>query len=306
MMPLRWDDALIRCRDAQESCVLVTVLGTSGSTPRNPGAKMVVTGTDTFDSIGGGQLEWLATAAARELLAQAALENAAQQRVEHFPLGQAARQCCGGAVAILLETIAPPRTRVALFGAGHVARALVSILAQLPFHVTWIDARRELLQRPEGTADASNLVLRCSDDPCAEVATLPAGVPALVMTHDHDLDLRLVDSLLRREAPAFVGLIGSEIKAQRFRMRLAAAGIDAARLAQLHCPVGLPEIPGKEPMAIAVAISAQLLQRAGTDVAADARDRAPGRQSGVPWRELRGLMDGLMDVRTDKENGTAS
>lgn len=304
MTPLRWDDALIHCRDAQEACVLVTVLGTSGSTPRNPGAKMVVTGSATFDSIGGGQLEWLATAAARKMLAEVgapgAVPDAPQQRVEHFPLGQAARQCCGGAVAILLETIAPARTAIALFGAGHVARALVTILAQLPFHVTWIDARAELLERPARAEGAGNLSLRRTDDPCAEVARLPAGTPALVMTHDHDLDLQLVDALLRREPPAFVGLIGSEIKAQRFRMRLAAAGICEARLAQLHCPVGLPEIPGKEPMAIAVAISAQLLQRAASTTV----DRTPGRQSGVPWPELRALQ--VVHAPTSSEDGAAS
>lgn len=285
MTPLRWDDALIRCRDAQEPCVLVTVLGTSGSTPRDPGSKMVVTAQDTFDSIGGGRLEWLATEAARKMLGDGQGAGDAQQRVEHFPLGQAAQQCCGGAVAILLETIAPPRAALALFGAGHVARALVTVLAQLPFHVTWIDARAELLQRPASTGDASNLTLRRSDDPCAEVATLPVGTPALVMTHDHDLDLRLVDALLRREPPAFVGLIGSDIKGQRFRMRLASAGIDAARLEPLHCPVGITDVPGKEPMAIAVSIAAQLLQRAHPAL----KDRAPGRQAGVPWHELRAL-----------------
>lgn len=300
MTPLRWDDALIHCREAQEACVLVTVLGTSGSTPRNPGAKMVVTDTETFDSIGGGQLEWLATEAARKMLAEVGAPGALQQRVEHFPLGQAARQCCGGAVAILLETIAPARTAIALFGAGHVARALVAILAQLPFHVTWIDARAELLERPAG---ASNLVLRCSVDPCAEVATLPASTPALVMTHDHDLDLQLVGALLRREPPAFVGLIGSEIKAQRFRMRLAAAGIDEQRLAQLHCPVGLTEIPGKEPMAIAVAISAQLLQRAQSAALPEGQDRTPGRQSGVPWRDLRAL--DVLPAPKDRKDGAA-
>ncbi|HSG89191.1 MAG TPA: xanthine dehydrogenase accessory protein XdhC [Pseudomonadales bacterium] len=297
----RWDEAIVDCRSRQQPCVLVTVLGTSGSTPRDPGTKMVVTGEATFDTIGGGGLERLVTEAARTLLADA---DAPQQLVKHFPLGQEAKQCCGGAVAVLLEQIRPALTGVALFGAGHVASALVTILAELPIHLTWIDSRAELFDRPE----APNRVIVHAEDPEAFVADLPPGTPALVMTHDHDLDLRLVTALLRRQEPAFVGLIGSTIKAQRFRMRLAAAGLERQADAYLHSPVGLAGIPGKEPMAIAVAIAGQLLQLVAggaADTTAEEPDRSPGRQAGLRWPELRPLLDVASKTPRDSGHGAS-
>lgn len=289
MNPRRWDDALVHCRTRREPCVLVTVLGTSGSAPRDPGAKMVVTAAQTFDSIGGGRLEWLVIEGARALLASG---EGADQKVEHFPLGQAAGQCCGGAVAVLLERIEPVGAGLALFGAGHVARALITVLAELPFQVTWIDSRPE--QFAEVTA--SNVEPLTREDPVAWVPELPPAVPALVMTHDHALDLALVSALLGRTEPGPVGLIGSDIKAQRFRMRLAAMGHDETALARLRCPVGLPGIAGKEPMAIAVSIAAELLGAGPATERAHAADpdavRRPlaGRQAGLPWRELRALL----------------
>ena len=181
------------------------MLGTSGSTPRDVGAKCVITRAALHDSIGGGGLEHLVTAAAREMLTE---ENPAQ-RIEHFPLGQAAGQCCGGAVAVLLEPITPTVAPLALFGAGHVGRALVRILRELPFHVIWIDARRN--EFPE--AVPSNVDMRVAADPLAEIERLPSDRRARNDPR-YDLDRRLVAALLRRSDSAFVGLIASEVKAR--------------------------------------------------------------------------------------------
>ena len=276
--PLRWDEALVACRGRPEACVLATVLGTSGSAPRDPGSKMVVTATTTHDSIGGGRLELLVIEAARTLLRGDGPDSA----LRHFPLGQEARQCCGGAVSVLLERIAPALTPLALFGAGHVGQALVRILAELPFHVIWVDPRAERL--PE--APPVNVRTRAAADPLTTLDELPADTPAVVMTHDHDLDYHLVAGLLRRSTHAFVGLIASEVKAARFRMRLRADGLDTDALARLTSPVGLPAVTGKEPMAVAVAVAGQLLAKVRTD---GAREREPGRQQGLRWDALRTL-----------------
>lgn len=278
--PPRWDEALVACRGRLESCVLATVLGTSGSAPRDPGAKMVVTREASYDTLGGGRLEQLVIEAARALLK----DPERDQIVEHFPLGQAARQCCGGAVTVLLERLAPALTPLALFGAGHVGQALVRILAELPFHVIWIDPRSERLPQ----APPVNVRTLAAADPATEVATLPADVPALVMTHDHALDLRLVSALLRRSDQAFVGLIASEVKAARFRMRLAAEGIDETRLARLVSPVGLPEVPGKEPMAVAVSVAGQLLQQVRGTALGTPLETV--RRQGLRWTEARELL----------------
>ena len=67
MLKHSWQQALAKCHKSAEAFTLVTVVGATGSTPREGGSKMVVTATSTFDTIGGGRLEFLATQRAREL-----------------------------------------------------------------------------------------------------------------------------------------------------------------------------------------------------------------------------------------------
>ena len=95
--------------DLDEPAVLVTVAKALGSTPREAGARMLVTEYDIAGTIGGGQLEWRAVEAARELLA----EGGTARRL-NLPLGPALQQCCGGYVAVTLEAVTPAvRARLA-------------------------------------------------------------------------------------------------------------------------------------------------------------------------------------------------
>ena len=106
------------------------------------------------------------------------------------------------------------------------------------------------------------------------MASAPPAACYLVLTHRHDLDLRITEAILRRGDFAFLGLIGSKTKRQRFVHRFEAAGIAAARIARLTCPIGLPGIEGKEPAVIAAAVVAQLLA-VTAPAASEAKDGRP-------------------------------
>lgn len=170
-----------------------------------------------------------------------------------FPLGPTLGQCCGGHVTVLFEVLRPPRLHIALFGARHVGKALVRLLADLPCRVSWIDPRPEALP--------ANLPPNVSPvrvvQPAEVVAGLVPGTLVLVMTHDHQLDFEIVAAALRRADLLAVGLIGSATKRARFVSRLARLGIDPNALI---CPIGLPGIQGKEPAVVAVSVAAQILQ----------------------------------------------
>jgi len=143
-----------------------------------------------------------------------------------------------------------------LYGAGHVGQALARIAAELPLRFTWVDSRPELFP----TVPAAGVRFRGDADSVATVADAPPGACFLVMTHSHPLDYELCRAILRRNDFAWLGLIGSESKAARFRSRLAREGIAADRIARLVCPIGVPGIGSKWPAAIAVGVAAQLLQ----------------------------------------------
>jgi xanthine dehydrogenase accessory factor len=156
----------------------------------------------------------------------------------------------------LVDHVPAPRAHVMLFGAGHVGAAVVRLLADLPCRVTWVDEREDLFP----PVLPANVVAEATDLPEAVVREAPAGTSFLVMTHNHALDQRLSEAILRRPAHQdWFGLIGSDTKRKQFEHRLRDRGISRARLDDMVCPIGVPGIKGKEPAVIAVAVVAQLL-----------------------------------------------
>ncbi|WP_207476273.1 xanthine dehydrogenase accessory protein XdhC [Arenibaculum pallidiluteum] len=247
-----WLAALAACRGAREAAVLVTVAAVEGSAPREAGAKMLVTAARQAGTIGGGTLEFETVQRARRLLR----DGARSPVLETLPLGPALGQCCGGKVTLLLEPVLPPGLTLYLFGAGHVGREVASVLGGLPgIAIQWIDPRED--EFPAAVPTGIRRIV--SDVPEAEVLEAPADAAFLVMTHSHELDLRLVETVLRRGAFRWLGLIGSATKRARFEKRLAARGLDPARLS---CPVGVAGIRDKHPRAIAIAVAADILRLA--------------------------------------------
>lgn len=247
-----WLEALAACHAAGEPCVLVTLAETKGSAPRAAGTKLLVTADSLTGSIGGGHLELKATELARAMLA----ERATQTRLETFALGPALGQCCGGKVTVLLEPFPPSDFTVALFGAGHVGKELVAVLAGTGASLRWIDSRSG--QFPDDEPAGVTAIL--AEQPEDEVKDLPPGSYALVMTHSHDLDLAILEKLLKRGDCRYVGVIGSASKRANFESRLARKGFSAAQIASIRCPIGIDGISAKEPRAIAIAVAAELLQ----------------------------------------------
>jgi xanthine dehydrogenase accessory factor len=158
---------------------------------------------------------------------------------------------------VLIEGFGDGARPLLLFGAGHVGRALILALAQLPFAVTWVDPRLDAFPAylPKN-ATAVRL-----DDPESAVRDAPSGSFVLVMTHSHPLDLALVGAALADDRFPYVGLIGSRSKRARFEHMLRDAGTPPERIAQLVCPIGVDGIKSKAPAVIAAATVAQLLMR---------------------------------------------
>ena len=261
-------------RLALEPAVLVTVVQARGSVPREVGAWMAVWPVGELGTIGGGHLEWDALRQAREGLASGGGEP-----WEHsVTLGPSLGQCCGGALVLrfepvgtaqrsaLRERLAPVRTPLALFGGGHVGRAIVQALAPLPFAVRWVDSRDGVF--PDPVPDG--VQTEHSDPVQAAVRDLPGGAMVLIMSFSHAEDLDIVAACLLRQRTRgdlpFVGLIGSHTKWATFRRRLSERGFAPVELDHITCPIGLPGIVDKAPAVIAASVVAQLLLVGGATV----------------------------------------
>ncbi|WP_149587324.1 xanthine dehydrogenase accessory protein XdhC [Tabrizicola flagellatus] len=179
----------------------------------------------------------------------------AVKRVLAAARGQGVKPAPGLVSGWLVEPVAEAERQVWVWGAGHVGRALVSVLAPLPgIAVTWVDVSPERF--PDVVPESVTVVP--SRDPALLADHAPVGAEHLVLTFSHALDLELCHRLLKRGFRS-CGLIGSATKWGRFRSRLAALGHEAAQIGRIRCPIGDPAL-GKHPQAIAVGVVAELLR----------------------------------------------
>jgi xanthine dehydrogenase accessory factor len=256
-----------RWHAAARAAIVVEVAQALGSAPRDAGARMLVGHDDTLGTVGGGHLELQAIATAREMLRTG--ETA--PHVERFALGPSLGQCCGGAVtlrhrrldaAALADWPVPPALfHLQMYGAGHVGQAIATLLSRLDVEVDWIDEREAQFPatQPGGAAWPAHIRQVQVDAVEAEVDRAPAASRYLVLTHSHALDMRITEAILRRGDFAYLGLIGSKTKRERFVHRFEARGVPPAAIRRLTCPIGIEGIDGKAPEIVAVAAVAQLL-----------------------------------------------
>jgi xanthine dehydrogenase accessory factor len=259
-----WLSAAQQLRRDGQPGVLVTVLEVRGHAPRDPGAKLVVGAERSWGSVGGGNLEESAIRRARELLSSgAAGSEVLESRLTEHSHNAHGRQCCGGTVRLLLEPL-PVWPSVAVFGVGHVGYELARILSRLELRLHLVDSRAEQLDRVrladvvDGVADVSVHHVVLGEQ---VLDRLPAGAHVFILTHDHAEDFALCDAALRLPGLGSIGLIGSAAKWSRFRARLADAGHATESIDRIQCPIGLPEIAGKDPAIIAVSVAAALVRQ---------------------------------------------
>lgn len=248
-----WLEAAYNLQKSGKPYVLVTVIGEKGSTPRDRGAKMIVTADGSIlGTIGGGQFEMQVKKDALAFLDQA------KKARGQYPLCLRAGQCCGGAAEVFFELIGVKQELV-IFGAGHVAQALCSVMVGTPFHISLVDNRVEWVHHPELPKSVS----RYDGDWRAEISRLPFDCNrtwVLIMTHEHQLDLEILTAVLQLPT-RWVGLIGSQHKRERFVQKLRNEGMSDAAIERFICPIGDFKF-GKSPKEIAISVAAQLLRLA--------------------------------------------
>ncbi|MEJ8562991.1 xanthine dehydrogenase accessory protein XdhC [Yoonia sp. GPGPB17] len=235
------------------TAVRITITKAAGSAPRDAGTQMLVWADRTEGTIGGGTLEWEAMAEARRMLQEGRKTHTAR-----IPLGPALGQCCGGSVSLLWEVAeamdAPPARPLWIYGAGHVGRALVHVMAPLPdFDITWVDTHADRFPQTKVTT----LV---AADPTLVVKHAPKHADHLILTYSHEIDLGLCHAILCHSFHS-VGLIGSATKWARFKSRLAALGHPPEQVSRIACPIGDPAL-GKHPAAIALGVATAMISPA--------------------------------------------
>ncbi len=243
--------------------ICITIEKTMGSSPRDAGCRMLVSNDAVFDTIGGGQLEWIATSHARAMLSKGEVFKTMTVK-----LGPEIGQCCGGSVdlafALLSESFLkemksdlpqPMPNSIQIHGAGHTGTALCKALELLPFNASIIDTRRDFIDKLDTGISKIH-----SPMPEGQVRAAAAGSAFVIFTHEHNLDFLIAAEALQRRDAAYVGMIGSKTKRAVFCKWLEANGYPPHLAEKLTCPIGGHHVKDKRPEIIAALVAAELIR----------------------------------------------
>ena len=246
---------LVAARERRERCALVTVATARGSTPREPGAKMLVYASGQISgTVGGGRFEALVIEESVAALAA----NARSPLLKTYPLREGLSESfgavCGGEVTVLIE---PQLLAEALFlvGAGHCARAIAQLAAGCGWHVTVVDDRADLLN----DFPANGKVVQ--PDPAGFIAGREwrRDEALVIVSRNYRIDCDALLAALRAGGMAYIGMMGSQRKVRLAFEEARSAGITEQRLAEVYAPLGL-NLGADTPEEIAVSVLAQILQ----------------------------------------------
>ncbi len=248
-------EQLARLAATGQPFVSVTLVESIGSTPQDAGTKMLVTRDGlAHGTIGGGKVEFKAITQAERMLAGS--EGQPRLLVE-WNLQTDVGMTCGGVVKLYFETYHLHDWHIVIFGAGHVAQALVQCLAALDCRITCIDPRQEWLDKLPAVA---RLRAICPQEPRTEVETLTADDFVVCMTMGHGTDLPILGAIAHRPLrPAYLGVIGSRAKRKVLLRELAEQGVTEDMLGPLRCPIGI-RLGSNQPAEIAISIAAEMIQ----------------------------------------------
>lgn len=253
MMPEIYQE-IARITAEGEEAALATVVGASGSTPREVGAKMLVRADGSIvGTIGGGSLEAQVIAQAIKVIKQG------QPQQLHFNLtaeeGGELGMICGGDTEVFIEPILPSPT-LFIFGGGHISLPLAKTGKLLGFKIAVIDDRAEFAN-PRRFPEA-DLILAEDFSTAFSKLEINKSSYIVIVTRGHQYD-ELVLELALKTKPKYIGMIGSKTKNKAVFSHLLAKGISQEQLNKVHAPIGL-EIFAQTPEEIAVSILAEVIK----------------------------------------------
>lgn len=237
------------------NAVLVTVIRVKGSTPRKPGAKMLVFPDGKISgTVGGGIRESDIISMARNLL-ESSSATALETVDFHEGLTGEAGPVCGGEMQVFMEKIGYHQ-KLIINGAGHVGHSLYQMAVPLGFQITIIDPRPQF--NSEERFPLAKRFLREFSQGLDDIELTAADAVVLVGP-GHVNDQEMLPSVLRSQA-GYIGMIGSKRKrAEVFKLMTNEHGFGEDDLARIYCPIGL-DIGSESPAEIAVSVIAEIVK----------------------------------------------
>jgi len=241
-------EAALNAMREGEAVVLATIVGTGSSSPRGPGAKMLVYADGgTVGTVGGGPSEAWVVDQAQQALAEGRSRLISQSTEE-------AEDVCAADLSCFIDVLLPEPTLL-IVGAGHIGQAVASMGAWLGYRIVVLDERPSEVV-PERFPDADALLCGSLRQ---ELASYPLGehVYVILVTPHHSDDEQALAVLADSEVP-YIGLLGGKRRTEATFARARTMGVSETFLEQIHTPIGI-DIAAETPKEIAVSIMADVI-----------------------------------------------
>lgn len=247
---------LVHLLDNKIPFVSIILVDVAGSVPHDRGGKMLVTEKGLHSgSVGGGRVEKRALDEAMAMLARPLREAGESTKFVEWSLNRDLQMTCGGSVKLFFETVNSHTWKIFIFGAGHVAGALISILRQLDCLITCVDSRLEWLNKIPDSPRLQKIELAGA---AGFASAIPEDAYVLLMTMGHSTDFPVLHEILLNKRLPYLGVIGSLAKRAVLIRELKESGIVQEIAESFRCPIGL-NIGNNTPMEIAISIVSELL-----------------------------------------------
>jgi len=235
----------------------VTVVEKTGEGPVEVGKKMVVgENLEAQGTVGGGALEFYAREKCKELIKSKTnlMERYLLNEGKVMPETTTLPMACGGVATLFYEYVGA-KEYVYVFGAGHVGQALVNVLKTMPFHVTVIDDRAEVIQ----VFKNADLVYPMPFVAFIEKYSIKPESFVVVCTPSHHYDYHVINKILELKLkPKYIGMLCSAKKLNEYLEKTYETFGREVDLSNFYSPVGL-DLGGGSPAEIAISIVSEIL-----------------------------------------------
>ncbi len=245
-------ESILYLQKTGQTAALVIVTKTKGSTPRRPGAKMIVLKDGkTIGTMGGGDLE-------KRVIDEAiAAMNAGEPRITSFTLDiEKGRldMMCGGGLDVYIDPILP-KAKLFIFGAGHITGVLAPLMQMAGFQVSVVDDSPDLLQKDK-FPETEDLILTGMEQFAGDLPPDP-NTYIVILSRGFSKDEAILCRLIQKDF-RYIGMIGSMRKITTMRENLQKQGIPREAFNELQAPIGL-DIGAETPEEIAISIAAEII-----------------------------------------------
>ncbi len=235
----------------EQNGVIATIIKVEGTVSRKPGSKMIFWQDGDCDgSIGGGEFE-------KKIKDQATTFFLSNEKNKYIFFEEFDENCkVQKKIEVFLEKL-QTKTKIYIYGAGHVGVAIAQSAHWLDFDIFLGDDRENIID----SLNKENVITAhfCPPNDFIKKIKSCNNKSLILATRTTDIDIEILEQLSKEEIK-YIGILGSKKRWNHTKSILQEKNIPTQFLEQIHSPIGL-SINAQTPKEIAISVMGQIIQK---------------------------------------------